>query len=230
MENKTGMYLKYAIGEIVLVVIGILIALQINNWNENRKAKKVEQTLLTELQKTIREDIKNLSDVIALNKSHISSAEIVLNSIQDQPIISDSISYHLSRSFEVVKLDIKVSAYGNLKDYGLHLIQNDDTRKSIISGYDGMAKFVDLVYERYDQFLYNVVEPKLAEGFKLKKLKENDYRLFPLNNSPNSNRHTIKYLLQRSILLQDKIVKALYGTKKLFQTIDEDLKIEILNH
>ena len=38
-KNKTGKYLKYAIGEIVLVVIGILIALQINNWNENRKSK-----------------------------------------------------------------------------------------------------------------------------------------------------------------------------------------------
>lgn len=35
-EGKTGKYLKYAIGEIILVVIGILIALQINNWNENR--------------------------------------------------------------------------------------------------------------------------------------------------------------------------------------------------
>jgi len=37
MENKTGKYLKYAIGEIILVVIGILIALSINNWNEGRK-------------------------------------------------------------------------------------------------------------------------------------------------------------------------------------------------
>ena len=36
-KNKTGKYLKYAIGEIVLVVIGILIALSINNWNENKK-------------------------------------------------------------------------------------------------------------------------------------------------------------------------------------------------
>ena len=36
-EGKTGKYFKYAIGEIVLVVIGILIALQINNWNEGRK-------------------------------------------------------------------------------------------------------------------------------------------------------------------------------------------------
>jgi len=42
MENKTGKYFKYAIGEIILVVIGILIALQINNWNENRKNKITE--------------------------------------------------------------------------------------------------------------------------------------------------------------------------------------------
>tara|TARA_B100000508_G_scaffold107348_1_gene85427 strand:- start:44 stop:181 length:138 start_codon:yes stop_codon:yes gene_type:complete len=38
MENKTSKYFKYAIGEIILVVIGILIALQINNWNELRKS------------------------------------------------------------------------------------------------------------------------------------------------------------------------------------------------
>jgi len=42
MENKTGKYFKYAIGEIILVVIGILIALQINNWNENRKKEKLK--------------------------------------------------------------------------------------------------------------------------------------------------------------------------------------------
>jgi len=47
MENKTGKYFKYAIGEIVLVVIGILIALQINNWNENRLNNKAIKAYLT---------------------------------------------------------------------------------------------------------------------------------------------------------------------------------------
>jgi len=49
MENKTGKYLKYAIGEIVLVVIGILIALQINNWNENQKKAEQEHFILEKL-------------------------------------------------------------------------------------------------------------------------------------------------------------------------------------
>ncbi|MCR9290948.1 MAG: DUF6090 family protein [Bacteroidetes bacterium] len=56
MENKTGKYLKYAIGEIVLVVIGILIALGINNWNESRKFKNVEKTVLTNIYKNLATD------------------------------------------------------------------------------------------------------------------------------------------------------------------------------
>ena len=48
-EGKTGRYLKYAIGEIVLVVIGILIALQINNWNEENKADQFEMIMLKEI-------------------------------------------------------------------------------------------------------------------------------------------------------------------------------------
>ena len=54
MENKTRKYFKYAIGEIVLVVIGILIALSINNWNENRKSNDAETYLLTSLNKEFR--------------------------------------------------------------------------------------------------------------------------------------------------------------------------------
>jgi hypothetical protein len=48
-KNKTGKYLKYAIGEIILVVIGILIALQINNWNELRKGGIEETKILAPL-------------------------------------------------------------------------------------------------------------------------------------------------------------------------------------
>ena len=55
-EGKTGKYMKYAIGEIVLVVIGILIALSINNWNENRKAYSKSKNYLTEMLKDLESD------------------------------------------------------------------------------------------------------------------------------------------------------------------------------
>ena len=61
MENKTGKYFKYALGEIILVVIGILIALQINNWNENRKEANQEQLYLNRLL------VENKEDIITFN-------------------------------------------------------------------------------------------------------------------------------------------------------------------
>jgi hypothetical protein len=56
-KNKTGKYLKYALGEIVLVVIGILIALSINNWNENRKEINIENKILLEISKGWRNGV-----------------------------------------------------------------------------------------------------------------------------------------------------------------------------
>ncbi len=64
IENKTGKYFKYAIGEIILVVIGILIALQINNWNENRKAEKIELTYLIRLKNDLEKDTLYLENKI----------------------------------------------------------------------------------------------------------------------------------------------------------------------
>lgn len=70
-EGQTGKYLKYAIGEIVLVVIGILIALQINNANEaskqNQRVKKYEENMISEL----RADLKMLNGLDSFNFSQI---------------------------------------------------------------------------------------------------------------------------------------------------------------
>ncbi|GAA4280348.1 DUF6090 family protein [Gaetbulibacter aestuarii] len=62
-ENKTTSYLKYAIGEIILVVIGILIALQINNWNEKKQNESKINTILEDIQKDLTEDVINANEV-----------------------------------------------------------------------------------------------------------------------------------------------------------------------
>ncbi|MFT4849976.1 MAG: hypothetical protein ACI83B_002525 [Sediminicola sp.] len=75
MENKTGKYFKYAFGEIVLVVIGILIALQINNWNEERKQNRNFRELYTNLLLDLKADsvsyslnLKELKDIDFLHE------------------------------------------------------------------------------------------------------------------------------------------------------------------
>ena len=55
-EGKTGKYLKYAFGEIALVMIGILLALQVNNWNESQKANQKEKFYLIKLEENLKQD------------------------------------------------------------------------------------------------------------------------------------------------------------------------------
>jgi hypothetical protein len=61
-ENKTGTYFKYAIGEIVLVVLGILIALQVSNWNQRRLEQNTMNAYYAKLANTLEDDIKKLSE------------------------------------------------------------------------------------------------------------------------------------------------------------------------
>lgn len=63
MENKTGKYLKYAIGEIVLVMVGILIALQVNTWNENRVAQARIDSRLMNLVQDVESDIVEMEGI-----------------------------------------------------------------------------------------------------------------------------------------------------------------------
>ena len=77
-EGKTGKYFKYAIGEIILVVIGILIALQINNWNEQRKDRTKELIVLKQLQEDYQANLIQLEEKMATREKIIISAVALL--------------------------------------------------------------------------------------------------------------------------------------------------------
>ena len=77
-ENKTSKYLKYAIGEILLVVIGILIAIQVNNWNTSRIQQKKSISYLKEIKSNLQEDLTRLEFVHSFNKKKSATIDSVL--------------------------------------------------------------------------------------------------------------------------------------------------------
>ncbi|MBW2938067.1 hypothetical protein KXJ69_08110 [Aureisphaera sp. CAU 1614] len=82
-EGKTGKYFKYAIGEIVLVVIGILIALQINNWNEQRKDRTKEQIILKQLREDYQANLNQLEEKMATREKIIISGVALLEAFDN---------------------------------------------------------------------------------------------------------------------------------------------------
>jgi len=77
-ENKIGIYLKYAIGEVFLVVFGILIALSINNWNANQKDETETLNYLTNLIEALNDDITSFKTNISFNKTRLKGIFYIL--------------------------------------------------------------------------------------------------------------------------------------------------------
>ena len=82
MENKTSKYFKYAIGEILLVVLGILIALQINNWNEAQKTNRWEKRFLTDLRNELNTNFEQLTNVYNMQITKGNAAKKVLELLE----------------------------------------------------------------------------------------------------------------------------------------------------
>ncbi len=78
-ENRFSRYLLYAIGEIALVVVGILIALQINTWNEQRKNRDAEEEYLTAIAEDLRSDIASNENIIEMARNRKTAIENILH-------------------------------------------------------------------------------------------------------------------------------------------------------
>ena len=134
MENKTGTYFKYAIGEIILVVIGILIALSINNWNENRKNSNEEIAILQSLDKNLILAKKQSESLVSTEKDSKAVLLLVLgiDTITDKNSISDNI---FKDAFWSLENNIPViNTYADLKNSNkLGLIKNQKIKEKFTS-------------------------------------------------------------------------------------------------
>ncbi len=135
--GKAGRYLKYAIGEIILVVIGILIALQINNWNEERKESKLELEILSGLSSDLTNNKVKITNMISRDSIIIVGNQYILSLLKDY-----NSSFHDSLQFSfgnINRYDVffpQGMAYESLKSKGFHIIKNDSLRTDIIELYD----------------------------------------------------------------------------------------------
>ena len=152
-ENRVTQYLRYAIGEILLVVIGILIALQVNNWNEQRKQRAKEVHYLVKLKNDLKLNIDEIGRYVETRNSQTESAKKVLEYFEGKPL-TDPDDFNLNtvnvytwqKFFQIDNTFQELTNSGNLS-----LISND----SVINGLlDLETLYKKLKYEeehfRYD--------------------------------------------------------------------------------
>ena len=146
-QNRTKKYLLYAIGEIVLVVIGILIALQINNWNDERKTKNLEEKILKELHVNLSMDLEELQDDVSYMDNINSASLDVREFIENNEFPNDSIFKVISILRVTPHFDPNKSGYQLLQSKGVEVISNDSLRNDISLLYERSYPY----YKRYEE-------------------------------------------------------------------------------
>ncbi|WP_020571436.1 DUF6090 family protein [Neolewinella persica] len=162
IENKFSKYLLYAIGEIVLVMIGILMALQVNNWKDTTNNKVSEQKILSEIRNGIWRDLNDFESNVYGNKEAILASDLLRNFIHKKETNQDSLSELYNYLFNNFDPVINKSGYESLKSSGLKTIKNDSLRVQIVELYDYYYTIIenntsrqsrDLSYSNYGRLI-----------------------------------------------------------------------------
>ena len=137
-ENKVMAYLRYAVGEILPVVIGILIALQVNNWNETRKNNNAENDALLSLREDFKENVTQIKErVFQVNRTTEYLNNLINIIDRDSSTVNpDSLGKYVITGASYWNVKITSSTYDALSGAGnLDLIQDKNLRKLLAEFY-----------------------------------------------------------------------------------------------
>ncbi len=166
-QSKVSKYLLYALGEIALVMIGILLAVQVNEWNTHRRERKEEQQVLRQLKTEFETNRAQIQDKILLHREIVSSGLRILEIIDapDKRIPMDSLYFNLNRTLTAPTFDASLGVTNDLINSGkLYLIRNDALRL-LISGWSG-----DIVFATEEEFVWRKVRDEQYIPFLIEKL------------------------------------------------------------
>jgi len=158
-ENRTGKYIKYALGEILLVMIGILLALQVNNWNEERKGIIKEKSYLNSIYNDLKEDVATIESNRNLLSEHYFMGLEVLEAIENKTetsIDSTKIATYLGWDLsQIIPVDREENTWDKFKVLGYNTFIIDDS----------LTIKLNKFYSKYDQQIerFNQLPKKLRQ-------------------------------------------------------------------
>jgi hypothetical protein len=229
-DNKPMKYMRYAIGEIALVVIGILIALSINNWNEERKLIKLERDLLFEVKNGLEYDLEKLNISINDHRLFINSQDIILDWVDGKIEYNDSLSSHFLHTIFVRNFQSKDSPFETLKLIGLRIIINEALRAQISNLYDLEYQNLYMWQDDYKRTRDFYSDSLAEEGFEItSESGERFGRLLPIDPSKLklNKGYILKLKISRGILNEftnNIMVNIKFQIEKTIKMIDEELK------
>jgi hypothetical protein len=218
MDNKTKKYFKYALGEIVLVVIGILIALSINNWNEERKNKIKESVYLEGIKSDLARDIKYIQFLIPKNNTWTQNYATLdsLAKLKSNKIFEIEFSEIFNLSRQIYTFYPRVGSYSSLiSENSAGLISNKELLMQLKSIYEIEYVRVSSLGQEIDDISTKIKwERRVDFRQQLEGYNFNDFdELFADLGEMNRNVHKFN----------NRITGLMESINKCFKEIDQEL-------
>ncbi|MDO1501257.1 DUF6090 family protein [Winogradskyella maritima] len=237
LANRTGRYFKYAIGEIVLVVVGILIALQINNWNENRKSDIQEQNALNNIHRDFLKNKAILDDVKTKSFLMMNSGVQILNHTgnKTKPEAEDGFNDLINDLFNSTPYYPQNGFLDDLLSSGkLGIFKNTELRNLLSS----WKPEVDILTEQFNTVDKNedLLNFYILERGSWLNADQADERIrnvtFPISGFKTDNRDLLgalqfENLIENLVIAVDNYYSAMGKTDKLLDKINALLESEI---
>ena len=165
-ENKTGKYFKYAIGEIILVVVGILIALQVNNWNESRKAQNELQNVVQNLSQEFEANHNELKTVLAsANYTKAGALEVLSIIGKTDAIISEKeLNIMIEKTLFFPTWKPSNFTLNELKNTGKLALIKNDTLKRLLFNWEKQIEIIEEWNRRVEKSSQDIIDYIKANG------------------------------------------------------------------
>jgi hypothetical protein len=234
-KNKTGKYFKYAIGEIALVVIGILIALQINNWNQNRLKGKKEIQILKSFITQFQNDVIQLDESLKFYDDASKSIDIIIDHLENKIPYNDSLNQHFFISTRFYgDSDLDNNVFESLKSVGVDLITSEEIRNNIVRLYEDHDEWITNFETLYRDFLFDGSQTIFNTRFKdfwggnYKDLTYSDGEMIPLDfESLQTDQEYLYFIRTQKNHLGWLIYKPIKETKVKILVLLKDLNEEM---
>lgn len=232
LGSKVSSYLLYAIGEIVLVVVGILIAISIDDWSQYKKDRLKETKILLEMKANLELDFKRLGVNIQFLDSCIYSNQQVLAHLNGDPVNEDSLTIYYNRLFAGTYFGATINdvAYQNLLSAGLDFIENDSLRKEISELYTITYTEIESTEEHFDQkILLERLSPALLNNIETLEGINWTGKSYPINYEELKENKTFKEVIILHLTSKGYLFQLYINAQPKLESLIEHIQYDLTN-
>jgi len=162
--NQFGRYLLYALGEVLLVMVGILLALQVDNWNEQRKERRDELELLEALKTDLVLTRNEMDTIVEYNQKYLKGYRQIYDSIEEDRPYSPVLDSAFTDLDIWATPYLSTMTYETIQNRGIDIIQNDSLKRHIVQFYNVDFKSITEDVVKWEwSFSQNTTQPIMVE-------------------------------------------------------------------